>query len=149
MSTVYTVNGKVLKNSANDKWLIKKEAPAGFVMNASNATYHPNGSTYNVWWQTPAPGYNGNGKQYILVNNNASEPKDNPLFYASDSGNMASPAIGSSEIKILGTSTGVLLDNVAGATYGSYFIWVAPVNGATLEQLQAYMANVSITIVDP
>ena len=27
MSTVYTVNGKVLKNAANDKWLTKKEAP--------------------------------------------------------------------------------------------------------------------------
>lgn len=27
MSTVYTINGKVLKNSANDKWLIKKETP--------------------------------------------------------------------------------------------------------------------------
>jgi len=25
MSTVYTLNGKVLKNSANDKWLTKKE----------------------------------------------------------------------------------------------------------------------------
>lgn len=28
MSTIYTLNGKVLKNSANDKWLAKKEAPA-------------------------------------------------------------------------------------------------------------------------
>lgn len=28
MSTVYTLNGKVLKNAANDKWLTKKEAPA-------------------------------------------------------------------------------------------------------------------------
>jgi uncharacterized protein (TIGR02145 family) len=28
MSTIYTLNGKVLKNSANDKWLIKKETPA-------------------------------------------------------------------------------------------------------------------------
>lgn len=28
MSTIYTFNGKVLKNSANDKWLTKKEAPA-------------------------------------------------------------------------------------------------------------------------
>lgn len=37
MSTIYTLNGKVLKNSANDKWLAKKEAPAGFVMDASNA----------------------------------------------------------------------------------------------------------------
>ena len=27
MTTVYTLNGKVLKNSANDKWLSKKEAP--------------------------------------------------------------------------------------------------------------------------
>ena len=36
MSTVYTVNGKVLKNIANHKWLTKKEAPAGFVMNARN-----------------------------------------------------------------------------------------------------------------
>lgn len=27
MTTIYTVNNKVLKNSANDKWLIKKEAP--------------------------------------------------------------------------------------------------------------------------
>lgn len=27
MTTIYTVNNKVLKNSANDKWLTKKEAP--------------------------------------------------------------------------------------------------------------------------
>ena len=27
MSTVYTLNGKVLKNAANDKWLTKKETP--------------------------------------------------------------------------------------------------------------------------
>ena len=40
MSTIYTLNGKVLKNAANDKWLAKKEAPAGFIMNASNAVYH-------------------------------------------------------------------------------------------------------------
>lgn len=28
MSTIYTVNGKVLKNADNGKWLTKKEAPA-------------------------------------------------------------------------------------------------------------------------
>jgi len=28
MSTIYTVNNKVLKNSVTDKWLIKKEAPS-------------------------------------------------------------------------------------------------------------------------
>lgn len=29
MSTVYTLNGKVLKNAANDKWLTKKEVAPG------------------------------------------------------------------------------------------------------------------------
>lgn len=50
MSTVYTLNGKVLKNSANDKWLTKKEAPAGFVMNASNvvATWQYENETRGV-----------------------------------------------------------------------------------------------------
>ena len=57
MSTVYTYNNKVLKNSTNNKWL-KKEEPAGFVMNASNAVYHgvpgyegPNG--YYAMWEGP------------------------------------------------------------------------------------------------
>lgn len=31
MTTVYTFNNKVLKNSTNDKWLIKKEVPLGVV----------------------------------------------------------------------------------------------------------------------
>lgn len=59
MSTVYTLNGKVLKNAANDKWLTKKEAPAGFVMNASNA-----GTSGDVaYWEGPnyPDGYDGNG----------------------------------------------------------------------------------------
>ena len=58
MSTIYTLNGKVLKNSATDKWLAKKEAPAGFVMNASNVVYHGvPGSTgennYFAIWEGP------------------------------------------------------------------------------------------------
>lgn len=55
MSTVYTVNGKVLKNSANDKWLTKKAAPAGFVMNASNAfsTTQMNGTLGIIAWKGP------------------------------------------------------------------------------------------------
>lgn len=32
MTTIYTFNNKVLKNSANDKWLIKKEGPAPIVL---------------------------------------------------------------------------------------------------------------------
>lgn len=56
MSTIYTVNNKVLKNSANDKWLTKKEAPSGFVMNASNAvsTYQL-GGYYVIWQGTDYP----------------------------------------------------------------------------------------------
>jgi len=32
MSTVYTLNGKVLKNAANDKWLTKKEGPGPIIL---------------------------------------------------------------------------------------------------------------------
>ena len=58
MATIYTINGKVLKNTNNGKWLIKKEAPAGFVMNASNAVYNgfPSGSGPNKYyaiWEGP------------------------------------------------------------------------------------------------
>lgn len=58
MSTIYTLNGKVLKNSANGKWLAKKEAPAGFVMNASNVVYHGSPgligeNSYYAMWEGP------------------------------------------------------------------------------------------------
>jgi hypothetical protein len=150
MSTVYTVNGKVLKNSANDKWLIKKEASAGFVMNASNAEYYLMGGSYWVSWQAPTyPNvYNGNGKQYTLVNNNTTGQGNNPLMYASTQRNGGPNAINGSDANILGTSTGTLLNNeAADGGYGVYLIW--PFSGYTLEQLQAYMANVTITILDP
>lgn len=66
MTTIYTVNNKVLKNSANDKWLIKKEAPAGFVMNASNiaGTY-----TYNTLWEGPnyPEAWDGEGKTIRII----------------------------------------------------------------------------------
>lgn len=65
MSTIYTVNGKVLKNAANDKWLTKKAAPAGFVMNASNATIESNVAT----WEGPnyPDGYDGVGKTLQII----------------------------------------------------------------------------------
>ena len=150
MSTVYTLNGKVLKNAANDKWLTKKEAPAGFVMDASNAIYTLNDKYYWVSWQGPAypEGYNGNGKRYILVNNNSTSGS-NQLLYDSGLAVGGPYALNSDEMNALGTSTGVLLNNPAGEQYGIYLTWPNPVQGYTLEQLQAYMANVSITIVDP
>lgn len=151
MSTVYTVNGKVLKNAANDKWLAKKEAPAGFVMDASNAeiAFIESANQYYVTWEGPAypSGYNGNGKQYILVNNNDTSFTTPGLVYSPSIGAGGPPAISSSDFFTQGTSTGVLSNNVAGGDYGKYFAMGC--GGLTLEQAQAYFANVSITIVDP
>lgn len=64
--TVYTYNDKVLKNSATDKWLKKKEAPAGFIMNASNIA----GSyTITTLWEGPnyPNAWDGEGKTIRLV----------------------------------------------------------------------------------
>lgn len=151
MSTIYTVNGKVLKNAANDKWLTKKEAPAAFVMDASNAIYALSGGVYNVGWQSPAypDDYNGNGKQYVLVNNN-SVAGGNPLVYSNSTESGGPSAIPPDGMNVLGESTGVLLNNVAvGSGYGMYLVWMNPKNFTTLEEIQAYMANVSITIPEP
>jgi hypothetical protein len=151
MTTIYTVNNKVLKNSANDKWLIKKAGPAGFVMNGSNATYTEDAQGYSqiyVAWEGPAypSGYNGNGKQYILVNNNATG-NNHQLMYSTGTATGGPDMISTNDMGVLGTSNGVLLNNVAGGAFGTYIVW--PFTLMTLEQVQAYMANVSITIVDP
>ena len=150
MSTVYTLNGKVLKNASNDKWLAKKEAPAGFVMNASNAIYNTSGSAVIVSWQGPAypSGYNGNGKQYILVNNNT-DAAQSPLLYSTSADNTNAPQA-TNNLNTLGTSTGVLQNNPAGGSYGAYLVWPSPIGlNKTVEEVQAYMANVTITILDP
>lgn len=153
MSTVYTLNGKVLKNATNDKWLAKKEAPAGFVMNGSNATYSAKGGGFYVSWPSPTypDAYNGGGKRFILVNNNVNAPTGNPLLYTDSPSTEGPQATSSSDMSTLGTSEGVLVDNVAvQAGYGVYLVWPNPIlPGSTLEEVQAYMANVSITIVDP
>lgn len=151
MSTVYTYHNKVLKNSANDKWLAMKEAPAGFVMNATNATITVEGGSLNniyVAWESPAypSGYNGNGKQYILVNNNTTSNVQ-PLLYSMEPDSGGPDIISRDNMAVIDTSTGVLLNNPAGGTFGKYLVW--PFQGYTLEQVQAYMANVTITILDP
>lgn len=157
MSTVYTLNGKVLKNAANDKWLAKKEAPAGFVMNASNATFAlADETTPVVSWQGPAypEGYNGNGKQYTLVNNNSTAPTSHALLYGTGTTGYGPDAIAGTSMSTLGTSTGTLLNNGAGGNFGTYMVWPNPLGAqagseSALEELQAYMANVTITITDP
>lgn len=142
---VYTYNDKVLVNSANDKWLKEKEAPAGFVMDASNAQYYNTGSSWiYLYWNGPdfPNGYDGNGKQCVIVNNG--QTLLNPLMYLNDSLNGGPFAINSSDL-VTGTIT--MNANMAGAAsgYGKYL--GIPFNSE--EAARAWVANVSITIVDP
>ena len=153
MSTIYTVNGKVLKNADNGKWLTKKETPV-FVMNASNATITNTGNTIYVTWQSPTyPNvYNGGGKQYTLVNTNATAPQStSQLMYANGVAGNGPSAISGPDMAVLGTSSGTLLVNSVPPEvgYGTHLVWPQPVFGGTEEQIRAYIANVTITIVDP
>lgn len=153
MSTIYTVNGKVLKNSATDKWLTKKEIPV-FVMDASNATITVNGNNSYVSWQAPTypDAYNGSGKQYTLVNTNATAPESNcsGLMYGDGVARNGPPAIIDADMKVLGTSSGTLLNNSAlPGGYGTHLVWSNIMVDPTVEKVQAYLENVSITIVDP
>lgn len=147
---VYTYNDKVLTNSANGKWLKEKE-PVLFVMNASNATLTQSSSNYYVAWEGPAypSSYNGGGKQYIVVNNNTAEDTaermPSQLMYAGQPSGGGPAAIDYSVIQTIGTSTGTLTSNPS-SSYGVYLI--INLNG-TEEQVRAYLANLTITIVDP
>lgn len=150
MSTIYTFNNKVLKNSSNDKWLTKKE-PVRFVMDASNATLTQSGDFYWASWEGPAyPNwYDGGGKQYIVVNNNSAEDtaarEPSQLMYASETANGGPPAINITIIQTHGTSTGTLNSNPV-QSYGAYLTITVK---ATEEQMLAYLANLTITILDP
>lgn len=130
--------------------VFKINEPEGFVMNASNAIYTTSGTAVHVSWQGPAypSGYNGNGKQYILVNNNT-DAAQSPLLYTTSADNSNGPQA-TANLNALGTSTGVLQNNPAGGSYGAYLIWPNPLGyNKTVEEVQAYMANVTITILDP
>ena len=152
MSTVYTLNGKVLKNSATDKWLTKKDQVL-FVMDASNARYtkYAYADFYIASWEAPTfPNhYNGDGKQYILVNNNATG--SGPLCYAPTFRDAGPEAITWQDMSKLGTSTGVLLGNSGPDPYaGAYrYLNLTLDSSTTLSAAQAYIANISITIVNP
>lgn len=143
-TTVYTYNDKVLKNVATDKWLKKPEAPAGFVMNASNAQYYNSGSWIYVYWEGPdfPNGYDGNGKQCTIVN--SGQATNNNLMYINDSINGGPAAINGSDL-VTGTIT--MSANRAGAAsgYGKYL--GIPFNSE--EAARAWVANITITIVDP
>lgn len=75
MATIYTLNGKVLKNSANDKWLIKKEEPDTYKLDSTTLEGYgySMGNDYigGIWRGPDYPnGYNAAGhKLRITVRN--------------------------------------------------------------------------------
>lgn len=127
MSTVYTVNGKVLKNIANYKWLTKKEAPAGFVMNARNVvntTGIGTGTSGIIAWEGPNYPNNCNlsGKTLqvkitstITANNNGRSR----FMYASVN-NSGGPDIAAITETQPGTYTYVCNDNPSESSFGKY-----------------------------
>lgn len=150
---VYTYNDKVLVNSANDKWLKEKEAPAGFVMNGSNATVIWQGTSALVSWESPSypDNYNGNGKHYTVTNNNSASTGatlfTGLMYTASTQPTGFEPqAIPYATVNTIGTSTGNMTANSNQATYGKYLglIFI----DATEEGVRAYLANLTITILD-
>jgi len=153
-TTVYTYNDKVLKNVATDKWLKKPDAPAGFVMDASNATITV--SSGYLSWQGPAypEGYDGQGKQFIVVNNNSNEhvKANNGLMYCNTIDGGGPEAIAKADI--LASSTGTLNANRAPVAqgYGAYLA-IPLIKGyssiPTEAEMQEYAANLTITILDP
>ena len=127
MSTVYTVNGKVLKNSANNKWLTKKEAPVGFVMNASNVinTLGTPGSSGMIVWEGPNfPDYcNLSGKTLqvkITSTITANTDKGSSLFMYVMANSGGGPTIAAITETQPGTYTYVCDNNPAGTPFGKY-----------------------------
>lgn len=160
--TVYTYNDKVLKNVATDKWLKKPDAPAGFVMNASNVanitiSSNISGNIGYISWESPnfPNGYDGNGKHYILVNNNSDSEgysSQYGVMYSQTVGNGGPTAISGSDIITIGQSEGTLTANQAGAAsgFGKYLtLFLQKSEGITQEDAQAYVANLTLTILDP
>ena len=134
--------------------VFKVNEPERFVMNASNATLIQNGGSgnYYVSWEGPAypSGYNGNGKQYIVVNNNTAEDTTaripSQLMYCPSAEPGGGPtAIDYTIIQTIGTSTGTLTSNPV-PSFGVYLM--INVKG-TEEEVRAYLANLTITILDP
>ena len=130
MSTIYTLNGKVLKNAANDKWLAKKEAPAGFVMNASNVA---NIANYKAFWEGPnyPSGYDGNGKtlQIIIKESGCTFANLTLCYVDNNNGQYTGPYAvqawnnpsGDYLVEApVGTYTVTLSENLAGGDYGKY-----------------------------
>lgn len=143
---VYTYNDKVLTNSANGKWLKKKD----FVLNADNIDRLVYDDHAWVWWKGPdyPNGYSGDGKQYTIVNNNSTAENGSPLLYTDSNTAKGGPmATDASPLTTLGTSTGTLKANQAPVSSGSGRYFAMQIGNATSEEeALAYLANWSFTI---
>lgn len=125
--------------------VFKIDEPEGFVMNASNAQYYTSGDWTYLYWNGPSfpNGYDGGGKQCTIVNNNSTMSQS--LMYMSDNLANGGPVVISGSDLVTGTIT--MSTNLAGAEsgYGKYL--GIPFN--TEEAARSYVANLTITIVDP
>lgn len=133
--------------------VFKINEPEGFVMNASNATIWTNGNT-NGWfvsWHSPnyPAVYDGAGKRFIVVNNN-DVSSENQFMYAKGTTNADGGPNAINPGDMVGTHEGTLLSNVAiDYGFGAYFL--LPLKGSynNESEVQAYLANLTITILDP
>lgn len=118
--------------------------PEGFVMNAANAQYYTVNSWTYLYWNGPnfPNGYDGNGKQCVIVNNG--QAPTNSLMYANDDRTGGPIAIQSSNL-VNGTTTMLVNQAPIASGYGKYLL--IPFNSE--EAARAWVANVSITILDP
>lgn len=119
--------------------------PEGFVMNAANAQYYTSGNWTYLYWNGPSfpNGYEGNGKQCIIVNN-GNLPQSSLEYMSDNLPNGGPPAIDRSDL-VTGTIT--MDTNLAPVAegYGKYL----GIPFSTEEAARAWVANVSITILDP
>lgn len=145
MSTIYTVDGKVLKNSDTGKWLTKKEAPE-FVMDASNATI----DGYMAIWESPTypEAFDGNGKTLEVTISSATEMSSYsgmPMSYVGTTGTGGPPAATISLPLTAGVHTFSLSANPSVA-YG--FGARLALQFHTVELLQANIGKFSMRIID-
>ena len=153
MSTIYTLNGKVLKNSSNDKWLTKKE-PTAFVMNADNATIVSN---KGIWEGPNYPdGYDGEGKTLqIIIKESGCSFANLSLYYlnaadgttngpyAVQAWNNPSGDYGDAPV---GTYTTTLASNQAGGIYGKYLVLQR--NGPDYTIDSTWLSKIELRIID-
>lgn len=157
MSTVYTLNGKVLKNAANDKWLTKKEVPAGFVMDASNATIESN----VVTWEGPnyPDGYDGEEKTLQIIVKEEGFTCYSLQFQYANSVSGAGPALidgnngawvnpNATDSIPVGTYNVSIIANIAGSSsgYGKYITLRR--NGPDTTIDSALLSKIELKIID-